>query len=678
MKRLGHLLLLSAFGALLGALVLLVLPKSTTQLWVSWPFKLNGTRRDESFVAVASPTVESAAEVADEQHLDGTDSSPAFRERQTGTQAAPEVATRTTVNEASGPSSGHVVVSITSTPRRVVPEAQGDATDRPRYWCFQTGAPEQQFVSDSDMVCNGSRSVLIGWDDDSHFQQRPGMNTLWQVVHAAAYRGTRVELSVHAKMRTPDTVMLFVDTKTTQELAQHPRGYQTRPQTIARLPVGTNWIRLSVVADVSQEAAFLYYGVSYVGGGPVWLDDVRLARAAELPTTQREYDAPTFFPFAATAALASPTNLDFELVRERRSRRTTIVGVSPRRASAHSDAARFFGNGRSRVESRRGAFVFMANTYTVVAATTLLALATQCLAQPLSVAPAPIPNIPPLESAPPAERGPYEVTIEAAFGSPGFMVLRPKGLEAFPGDDTLPVLVWGNGGCVLNSAQYVGFLSTIASHGFLVLATFSETDATPWAVTADKLRAAIDWADAENERATSPLLGKIATDQVAVMGQSCGGFLAIRLGADPRVDTIGVFNSGIQADTPPPPAPYVTAAALAKLHGPVLLVNGHKSDRMMAASKATFDAIRKVPTFYGARHNAGHVGTVFEPGGGEFANVASSWLMWWFKGDRKAGEMFAGRTCALCENPSWDVETKRWPTERRQLKTLRHSSERVE
>jgi dienelactone hydrolase len=38
--------------------------------------------------------------------------------------------------------------------------------------------------------------------------------------------------------------------------------------------------------------------------------------------------------------------------------------------------------------------------------------------------------------------------------------------------------------------------------------------------------------------------GKIAVDKVAVMGQSCGGFLSIALGADPRVKTIGVFNSG--------------------------------------------------------------------------------------------------------------------------------------
>ena len=63
------------------------------------------------------------------------------------------------------------------------------------------------------------------------------------------------------------------------------------------------------------------------------------------------------------------------------------------------------------------------------------------------------------------------------------------------------------------------------------------------------MRGAIDWADKENARAGSPLEGKIALDKVAVMGQSCGGFLSIALGADPRVKTIGVFNSGVQKAT---------------------------------------------------------------------------------------------------------------------------------
>jgi dienelactone hydrolase len=284
-----------------------------------------------------------------------------------------------------------------------------------------------------------------------------------------------------------------------------------------------------------------------------------------------------------------------------------------------------------------------------------------CLAQPPGITREMIATALPVEGAPLAEPGPYEVTSEAAFGSPGHVVFRPTNLDAFPAQDTLPVLVWGNGGCAINSTGYAGFLTTIASHGFLVLGTAAQEGAERRQATADDLRAAVDWADAENARAGSALNGKIAADQVAAMGQSCGGFLSISLGADPRVDTIGVFNSGVQRPNPDPdapPSPFPTTDALRDLHGPVLLVNGHERDFMMAGSLATFEAIEHVPAFYGARHNAGHTATVFHPGGGEFANVAASWLRWTFKEDAQAAAMFVGESCSLCTNPNWDVQSK--------------------
>jgi pimeloyl-ACP methyl ester carboxylesterase len=126
--------------------------------------------------------------------------------------------------------------------------------------------------------------------------------------------------------------------------------------------------------------------------------------------------------------------------------------------------------------------------------------------------------------------------------------------------------------------------------------------------------------------------------------------MSIELGADPRVDTIGVFNSGAQGDN---------VARLAALHGPVLLINGHERDFLMATSKATFDAIEKLPAFYGARHGAGHTATVDHPGGGEWANVASNWLRWQLKGDKEAAKMFVGKDCSLCKNSNWDTQSKR-------------------
>jgi dienelactone hydrolase len=279
-----------------------------------------------------------------------------------------------------------------------------------------------------------------------------------------------------------------------------------------------------------------------------------------------------------------------------------------------------------------------------------LALVTAGQAQRGGITPEMIATALPVEGAPLAIPGPYKVESGPAFESPGHVVYRPADLGPFRGKDALPLMVWGNGGCAINSTRYGGFLTTIASHGFVVMATAAEPGAERRRATADDLRAAIKWAESENTRAGSPLNGRIALDRIAVMGQSCGGFMALELGADPRVDTIGVFNSGAQGDD--------IGAVVGKLHGPVLLINGHERDFLMASSAATFDAIKNLPAFYGARRNAGHTATVDHPGGGEFANVASNWLRWQFKADKEAAKMFAGKDCSLCTNPNWETRAK--------------------
>jgi dienelactone hydrolase len=265
----------------------------------------------------------------------------------------------------------------------------------------------------------------------------------------------------------------------------------------------------------------------------------------------------------------------------------------------------------------------------------------------------------PEEGAPKAERGTYATVAEIAFGTTALKVVRPEDLERFPKRDKLPVVIWANGGCAMETPRAAGFFETIASHGFLVVTTASERlapGATPppagarRSATKEDLLAAITWAEKENGRDGSHLQGKIQTGKVAVMGQSCGGRLAIEAGNDARVDTIGVFNSGIEPEQYP---------ALAQLRGPVLFINGGERDFMMGASKANFDAVEKLPTFYGSRHGAGHTATMYHPGGGEWANVAWSWAAWQLKGDSKAAKMFVGEKCGLCTNENWDVAAKR-------------------
>ena len=117
------------------------------------------------------------------------------------------------------------------------------------------------------------------------------------------------------------------------------------------------------------------------------------------------------------------------------------------------------------------------------------------------------------------------------------------------------------------------------------------------------------------------------------MGQSCGGLLLIKLGADPRVDTIGVFNSGRRGTTSPG-SPRSRS---------VLFINGHERDFLMASSKATFDAIDKLPAFYGARQAPATPRPSIIPVAVSGRTSPPTGCDWQFKGDERAAQMFAGQ-----------------------------------
>jgi hypothetical protein len=289
------------------------------------------------------------------------------------------------------------------------------------------------------------------------------------------------------------------------------------------------------------------------------------------------------------------------------------------------------------------------NTVLAHTSLSLLLCAASAVAQPPGITMEMINRQLPLEGAPLAVAGPYATTQEAAFESPRHILFRPSDLAPFPAQDTL----------------HDGYLGTVASHGFLVLTTVrveGDPQGQPGGrqQTPDDLLAAITWAEAENARAGSPLRGKIDTDNVFVMGQSCGGFLSVAVGADPRVDSIGVFNSGVSAPNPNAQGAggFASTDALAKLHGPVLFINGGEVDFMYGPSRQNFDLVNHVPAFYGARENAGHTATMYHPGGGEFANVASNWVKYQFKDDAEAGKMFVGEDCGLCVLPTWETAAK--------------------
>lgn len=133
-----------------------------------------------------------------------------------------------------------------------------------------------------------------------------------------------------------------------------------------------------------------------------------------------------------------------------------------------------------------------------------------------------------------------DVSIVAAPGLPTHTLYYPVTNTA----DPLPVLVWGNGACTNAGRLFEKTLKKVASHGYAVVAVGPFEPATDKTrTTGSQMVDAIDWLE------TSPKLpGSVSrtldASNIAVMGQSCGGLMTIEAASDPRIDTIGVINSG--------------------------------------------------------------------------------------------------------------------------------------
>lgn len=263
--------------------------------------------------------------------------------------------------------------------------------------------------------------------------------------------------------------------------------------------------------------------------------------------------------------------------------------------------------------------------------------------------------------------GPYPAQMEVDLAFPNATIYRPADLGAL-GPRKLGVLVWGNGGCTNDGASARAHLAELASRGYLVVAPGKPLTgaltlpgamkAWPMTTSIQDMRAALDWALAENGRRGSPYHGRIDPAMVAAAGHSCGGMLAILLGEDPRVRTVLIHNSGIFPILPDNPPVLMHRERLQGLRTPVLFVLGGSKDVAWSFAEQSYAAIDKVPLFFGSI-DVGHGGTFDQPHGGAAAQVAADWLEWQLRGDKQAATTFEGANCKLCRDPKWTVRKKR-------------------
>lgn len=275
--------------------------------------------------------------------------------------------------------------------------------------------------------------------------------------------------------------------------------------------------------------------------------------------------------------------------------------------------------------------------------------------------------------------GPHKVVMRQDPSLPNHTIYAPVDLRSLK-PHSLPVVVWGNGACANAGNAFERYLAEIASRGFLVIAN-GPIEATPLgrppapgaampAVPAggppppsssvQQMLDAITWA-----QATGPYSTVIDAGRIAVAGQSCGGLQALVAAADPRVKTAVIMNSGVLRKLPVipgAPANLVNVQSLpkpdlGKLHTPVIYIIGGPTDIAYENANGDFDEIKGVPVFR-VDLDTGHNGTLWQPHGGRFADIASAWLQWRLKGDDDAAQQFAGDGCGLCRTSGLTVRTK--------------------
>ena len=259
--------------------------------------------------------------------------------------------------------------------------------------------------------------------------------------------------------------------------------------------------------------------------------------------------------------------------------------------------------------------------------------------------------------------GPYKAIMVEEPSLEAHTILRPADLSPFSESNPLPVLVWGNGACTNSPWEHVNFLSEIASHGFIVVATGyiplnGERYRGPQSTSEQQIEG-IDWVFKANQDPNSPYYHKLDTGNIALAGMSCGGLQTLDNCQDPRLKAIMICNSGLFSDpsTAVPGMPMPEKEKLNQIHTPVMYLLGGPEDIAYANGMDDFSRINHVPAF-AANYPVGHGGTYSQYHGGEFSVVATAWLQWQLKGDPEAAKMFQGNPCGVAQREGWTADKK--------------------
>jgi predicted dienelactone hydrolase len=253
-------------------------------------------------------------------------------------------------------------------------------------------------------------------------------------------------------------------------------------------------------------------------------------------------------------------------------------------------------------------------------------------------------------------------TKETPGVAPWFNVYRPTdlaGAVAATGQ-TLPVVVWADGGCVRSAFTWEPLYDRWAAGGFVVLALDAEPDASAYTMTsvADQ-DALLDWTLQEAQKNGSPYMGKLDTKRIVAAGNSCGGVTALGVAAkDKRVAAVFVLSGSSALGS-------TNTSVMAAISVPVGYVEGGTEDISRAAAMSDYAALSPgIPAMIVSRSSGNHLMISTDPTNlAQEAEISLDWMDLSLYGTKEAFNALTSATlCSGCQPGIWTLTSKNLET----------------
>nr|WP_285860175.1 MULTISPECIES: alpha/beta hydrolase [Paenibacillus] len=246
-----------------------------------------------------------------------------------------------------------------------------------------------------------------------------------------------------------------------------------------------------------------------------------------------------------------------------------------------------------------------------------------------------------------AQQGSYHVKVEEVKSTSGealFRIFYP----AFQGDESYPIISWGNG-TGATPDRYDELLTHLASWGFIVIDSYSKTTGT-----GKENVEAIDYLRNENQLANSLFYQKVQIEQIGVAGHSQGSTGVIN--AHTNYKSGSLIKTVVSIALPDlkhcdPEDVYDTA----RITVPFLIMGGTR-DFLISPVSTNQLALRSTnastPVMMGMAKGAAH--TAIEGNGGNHRGYLTAWMRYWLLDDQEAKKAFYGDSSEMMHNANWE------------------------